>query len=67
MVHLPAVNTPQFDWARNKTGRQTQAPGPYAPEVAADAIVFAAEHKRREMFVGSSTPATILAARLARA
>ena len=65
MVHLPAINTPQFDWARNKTGRETQAPGPYAPEVAANAIVFAAEHKRREMFVGSSTPATILAARLA--
>ncbi len=35
MVHLPAVNTPQFDWARNKTGRQTKAPGPYQPEVAA--------------------------------
>ncbi len=65
MVHLPAVNTPQFDWARNKTGRQTNAPGPYQPEVAADAILFAATHKRRDVFVGSSTPATILAARLA--
>ena len=65
MVHLPAINTPQFDWARNKTGQQTQAPGPYQPEVAADAIVFAATHKRRDVFVGSSTPPTILAARLA--
>ena len=65
MVHLPAVNTPQFDWARNKTGRETNAPGPYQPEVAAEAIVFAAEHKRRELFVGSGTPATILAARFA--
>ena len=65
MVHLPAINTPQFDWARNKTGRQTQAPGPYQPEVAADAIVFAATHKRRDVFVGSSTPPTIFAARLA--
>ena len=65
MVHLPAVNTPQFDWARNKTGQQAKAPGPYQPEVAADAIVYAATHKRRDVFVGSSTPATILAARLA--
>ena len=65
MVHLPAVNTPQFDWARNKTGQQTNAPSPYQPEVAADAIVYAATHKRRDVFVGSSTPATILAARLA--
>ncbi len=65
MVHLPAINTPQFDWARNKTGRQTQAPGPYQPEVAADAILFAATHRRRDVFVGSSTPPTIFAARLA--
>lgn len=65
MVHLPAINTPQFDWARNKTGRTTKAPSPYQPEVAADAIVYAATHKRREMFVGSTTPATIFAARLA--
>ena len=65
MVHLPAINTPQFDWARNKTGQQTQAPSPYQPEVAADAIVFAATHKRRDVFVGSSTPTGILAARLA--
>ena len=65
MVHLPAVNTPQFDWARNKTGRETNAPSPYQPEVAADAIVFAATHKRRDVFVGASTPPAILAARLA--
>ena len=65
MVHLPAVNTPQFDWARNKTGRQTKAPSPYQPEVAADAIVYAATHKRRDIFVGASTAPTIVAARLA--
>ena len=65
MVHLPAINTPQFDWARNKTGYQAQAPGPYQPEVAAEAILFAAKNKRRDVFVGSSTPPTILAARLA--
>ena len=65
MVHLPAINTPQFDWARNKTGQQTNAPDPYAPEVAADAIVFAATNRRRDVYVGQSTPPTILAARLA--
>lgn len=65
MVHLPAVNTPQFDWARNKTGHETNAPSPYAPEVAADAIVFAATHRRRDVYVGASTPPTIIAARLA--
>ena len=65
MVHLPAVNTPQFDWARNKTGRQAKAPKPYQPEVAADAIVYAATHKRRDVFVGSATPPTIVASRLA--
>ena len=65
MVHLPAINTPQFDWARNKTGLQTKAPSPYQPEVAADAILYAATHRRREVFVGASTPSTILAARLA--
>ena len=65
MVHLPAVNTPQFDWARNKTGWQIQAPGPYQPEVAAAAILFAATHDRRDVYVGATTPPTILAARLA--
>jgi len=65
MVHLPAVNTPQFNWARNKTGLETKAPSPYQPEVAADAIVFAATHKRRDVFVGSSTAPTIVASRLA--
>ena len=65
MVHLPAINTPQFDWARNKTGRQTKAPSPYQPEVAADAIVYAATHKRRDVFVGATTAPSIIAARLA--
>ncbi|WP_428394882.1 SDR family oxidoreductase [Lichenicoccus sp.] len=65
MVHLPGINTPQFDWSRNKTGQETKVPGPYQPEVAAEAILFAATHKRRDVFVGSSTPPAILAARLA--
>ncbi|HEX3972136.1 MAG TPA: SDR family oxidoreductase, partial [Stellaceae bacterium] len=38
MVHLPAVNTPQFDWALNKTGRRAQPVPPiFQPEVVARA------------------------------
>ena len=66
MVHLPAINTPQFDWARNKTGRRAKAPDTvYQPEMAARAIVFAAFNRRRDVFVGQATPPAIVAARLA--
>ena len=65
MVHLPGVNTPQFGWARNKTGQEMIVAGPYQPEVAADAIVYAATHRRRDVFVGSATPPLIIASRLA--
>ena len=65
MVHLPAINTPQFDWALNKMGRKAQPVAPiYQPEVAARAIVFAAQHHRREIWVGFSTVLTILVNRL---
>jgi short-subunit dehydrogenase len=53
MVHLPAVNTPQFSWVRNRLPRALQPMPPiYQPEVAATAIVWAAEHRRRELLVG---------------
>lgn len=66
MVHLPAVNTPQFDWALNKLGHQAQPVAPvYQPEVAARAIVFAATHKRREVWVGMPTVVAIMANRIA--
>ena len=66
MVHLPAVNTPQFDWALNKLGRQAQPVAPiYQPEVAARAILFAATHKRREVWVGMPTVVAIMANRIA--
>jgi len=67
MVHLPAVNTPQFDWALNKTGRRPQPMPPiYQPELPARAIFFAATHsQRREIWVGMSTVMTIVANKLA--
>ncbi len=53
MVHLPAVNTPQFGWNKTRLPRHPQpAPPIYQPEVMAEAIYFAAHNKRREMTVG---------------
>jgi NAD(P)-dependent dehydrogenase (short-subunit alcohol dehydrogenase family) len=65
-VDLPAVNTPQFDWARNKMGRKAQpVPPVFQPEVAARAIYFGAVHPRRQIWVGFPTVKAILANRVA--
>jgi NAD(P)-dependent dehydrogenase (short-subunit alcohol dehydrogenase family) len=63
MVQLPAVNTPQFTWLRSRLRRHAQPVPPiYQPEVAAQAIVYAADHPgRREYWVGASTAGTLLA------
>jgi NAD(P)-dependent dehydrogenase (short-subunit alcohol dehydrogenase family) len=62
MVQLPAVNTPQFSWVLSRLPQRAQPVPPiYQPEVAARAIVYAAEHpNRREYWVGSSTAATMI-------
>jgi short-subunit dehydrogenase len=61
MVHLPAVNTPQFDWALNKMKKKAQPVPPiFEPEVAARAIYFGATHDRREVWVGYSTVQAIV-------
>jgi short-subunit dehydrogenase len=66
MVDLPAVNTPQFDWAKNKMGVKAKPVAPiFEPEVPARAIFFAATHKRREVWVGFPTVKAILANRIA--
>ena len=65
MVQLPAINTPQFDWSRSLMARRARPIAPiYQPEVAADAIVWASTHPRREIFVGGSTVATVLSNRV---
>ena len=65
-VDLPAVNTPQFDWALNKMGFKAKPVAPiFEPEVPARAIFFAATHKRREIWVGFPTVKAILANRIA--
>ena len=62
MVQMPALNTPQFDWARNKMSRRPQPVPPiFQPEIAADAIVYAAHSRRREVWVGRSSVQAIVA------
>lgn len=66
MVQMPALNTPQFDWGRNKLPKRPQPVPPiFQPEVAARAIVFAAYARRREVWVGASTIKAILGTRIA--
>ena len=66
MVQLPAMNTPQFDWVKSRLPRKAQPVPPiYAPEIAADAIVWAASHRRREMSVGAVTTGVIWGNKLA--
>jgi NAD(P)-dependent dehydrogenase (short-subunit alcohol dehydrogenase family) len=66
MVNLPGLNTPQFDWNDNGFSKHpTPVPPIYQPETAARAIRFAAEHRRRTMWVGLPTAYTILGNRLA--
>jgi NAD(P)-dependent dehydrogenase (short-subunit alcohol dehydrogenase family) len=62
MVQMPAVNTPQFTWVLSRMPHHPQPVPPiYQPEVAAQAVVYAADHpKRREYWVGGSTAGTLL-------
>src|SRR5579872_4379946 len=54
MVQLPAVNTPQFSWVKTRLPHKPQPVPPiYQPEIAAEAIYWAAHHHRRELFVGA--------------
>ena len=53
MVQLSAFNTPQFGWVKSRLPRRAQPVPPiFQPEVAAEAIYFAAHHPRREFIVG---------------
>jgi NAD(P)-dependent dehydrogenase (short-subunit alcohol dehydrogenase family) len=60
MVQLPGVNTPQFEHCRDKLPKVSQpVPPVYQPEVAADAVHWAAHHRRREVYVGAPAVYTI--------
>lgn len=66
MVHLPGVNTPQFEWCLSKMEYRPQPVPPiYQPEIAADAIHFAAHHRRREIYVGDATVQTVVGSKVA--
>jgi|SRR5215212_7758799 len=66
IVELPALNTPQFDQCRTRLPKQPQPVPPiYQPEVAADAIAWAARTGEREVYVGAPTWKTIWGERIA--
>ncbi|HEX6456030.1 MAG TPA: SDR family oxidoreductase, partial [Solirubrobacterales bacterium] len=66
MVQLPGVNTPQFDHCLSKMPRHPQPVAPvYEPEVAADAVHWAAHHDRRQVYVGIPTVYTVLGSKFA--
>ena len=61
IMELPAVNTPQFDWARTRMARQPRPVAPVVqPEVIARAVFEAVRHPRREYWIGLSTLKVIL-------
>ena len=66
MVHMPAMNTPQFDWARRHIDEMPQPVPPiYAPEACAEAVLWTARHPgRREVWVGMPTFQAIIANKL---
>jgi NAD(P)-dependent dehydrogenase (short-subunit alcohol dehydrogenase family) len=66
MVQLPALNTPQFSWVKSRLPRKAQPVPPiFQPEVAAEAIYFAAHHPRREFYVGMPSVGAIVGNRFA--
>jgi hypothetical protein len=65
MVHLPAVNTPQFDWCATSLPRRPQPVPPiYQPERAARAIVAAALDEKPVQVLGSWNKLLVVLGRL---
>jgi short-subunit dehydrogenase len=66
MVQLPGVNTTQFNWCRSKMPDHPQPVPPiYQPEIPAEAVYWASQHHRREVWVGASAVLAILGNRVA--
>ena len=62
-VQMPAMNTTQFDWVKNRMPNDTQPVPPiYEPELTAEVVVAAglAKNPRREYWVGTPTVAAIV-------
>ena len=65
-MDLPGFNAPLLSWVQPRLERHPRpVPPVYQPEVAARAVVWAADHPRREVLVGGSTVATVLANKVA--
>jgi NAD(P)-dependent dehydrogenase (short-subunit alcohol dehydrogenase family) len=61
IIELPAVNTPQFEWARAHLRHEPRPMGrPIEPEVVADAVLQVARGRWREYWLGTPTLLTIL-------
>jgi short-subunit dehydrogenase len=66
MIQLPAMNTTQFGWVLSKLPNRPRPMGKvYEPEVAAKAILFAAAHERRSVWVGFPTYKAIIGNKIA--
>ncbi len=66
MVHLPAVNTPQFNWCQTTMDRHPQPVPPiYQPEIPAKAIVKVALDGRRSKVVGAWNKVLVAAGQVA--
>lgn len=66
MVQMPALNTPQFSWVKSRLKNKAQPVPPiFQPEVAAEAILYAAHSKRREIYVGGPTVEAIVGNKIA--
>lgn len=65
MVQMPALNTPQFDWSLSRMPRKAQPVPPiFQPEVGASAVIWAATHQRRELYVAWPALKTIIGNKL---
>lgn len=66
MVQMPALNTPQFGWVKSRLPNKAQPVPPiYQPEIAAEAILWAAHNDRRELYVGLPAVITIIGNKIA--
>jgi NAD(P)-dependent dehydrogenase (short-subunit alcohol dehydrogenase family) len=66
MVQLPALNTPQFSWVKSRLPRKPQPVPPiFQPEVAAEAIFWAAHQDRPEIYLGWPTVKAIVGDKIA--
>lgn len=66
MVQMPAMNTTQFGWVRNKMSHKSQPVPPiFEPEVGARAVYWAAHHDRRQVYVGTSSVGAIVGNKIA--